>query len=212
MLENPEFKVSNGGMLAEKSAESFKEKLQKATMLGAVVFTALAGEACSKDNRNDAEQVGGPDKQIEAQKGYMSVDRALLAEYRHNIHTGNFPAEGQDKRIVARALEIIILKGGSVNKGSTIETKAYRTVPVEIKVDGQFIPVGPDDYTAEELRLVRMVVGTPESRESVVGRTSDQKDGEKISPMAEKIFKDKVERSSSGSRKKIYIPPDFKDF
>jgi len=37
-----------------------------------------------------------------------------------------------------------------------MECKRVGLVPVEIKVNGQFVPVGPDDYTIEELSFIRL--------------------------------------------------------
>lgn len=210
-MEKPEFELSQRES-TENRADSLKNKLQKGAVVLAA-FTALAGEGCSPDKGNDVEQVDGRDKQIEVQKRYVSPNPALLAEYRHNIHTGNFPAEGQNERTLARALEIIILKGMSVNKESRVEVEARGTVPVQIKIDGRIVPVGPDDYTSEELNIVRLVEGISKSLgnapDKIKGDSVDNE--ERISPMAGKFFR-RAKNYEPGAGGEIYTSPDIEDF
>lgn len=211
-MENQKFEPSFDGNTADNSSDSLKNRLQKGAAILAA-FTALASEACSPDRGNDGGQAGGRSKSVEVQGERMKPNSVLLAEYRKNIHLGNFPSEGQKERTLARALEIIILKGMSVDKGSRVEVEARGTVPVQIKIDGQFVPVGHDDYTAEELDLVRLVQGISAS----MGNTPDKNNGgsleseERISPMAEKVFK-RTKNSEPGAGREIHTSPDLEDF
>ncbi|KKW21226.1 MAG: hypothetical protein A2W52_00065 [Candidatus Taylorbacteria bacterium RIFCSPHIGHO2_02_49_25] len=191
-----------------------KEKLQKVVALGAIGVTALAGEACSPDKGDEGGQAGGQSKSVEIQKDRMLPNPALLAEYHKNIREWNFPSKGQKERIIARALEISINRGLRIDKESRVEVEARGTVPVAIKIDGQPVPVGPGDYTAEELKLVRMVEGISRSMGNASDRNIEESLGseEKISPLADKVFNQQKNPPKSGIGGKIYTSPDFEDF
>lgn len=63
----------------------------------------------------------------------------------------------------ARAVELAQKKGVKVIQASSIEIKSVGGVPVEVRVDGQPVPVGPGDYTADELRTVRGRQSAPDA-------------------------------------------------
>lgn len=187
-MEKQEFKTSHEGP-SEKGHDSLKDKLKKGAVVLAA-FTALAGEACSPDRGNEVGQTGGRSKSVQVEKEQMKPNSVLLAEYYKNIHEGNFPSKGQSQRIVARALEIAVRKGIRIGKGSRVSVEARGTVPVKIEIDGQPVPVGPNDYIKEELDLVKLVEEISASMGNAPDRTS----------------------SNTKSGGKIYTSPDFEDF
>lgn len=81
--------------------------------------------------------------------GYEKILELYYAGIKEGKHPDTF-----DVMTRARAVEISRKKGKRAMMGNT-SVSAVAGVPVRIEVDGQVIPVGPSDYSAEELRNVR---------------------------------------------------------
>lgn len=178
------------------SNEDIKSKLSKSLQGGLAAFMLVAAAGCEKPSKNIEESAGSERKQ-EVRIEQISPNSVLLSEYFKNINEGNFPATGQSERSLARAIDIALKKGMRVAKNSRIEISARATVPVKITVDGQIVPVGPDDYTARELQMVKVAqsISTAMGAEELpsdAGKFEDftkPQSEEKISPIAEKVFR-----------------------
>jgi hypothetical protein len=162
-LEQPQF---NNPQL-EKGKGTLKQKLQKAVALGGIAAATFAGEGCAQEKDSGVNTQQGnklTNEDIENDPDVRNLDRAfeqsgkpieaLLRSYYDNVAKGRAPA-GAALETKARAWEIARKKGFRVTDLGDIEVVNAFHVPVQIKVNGQIVPVGPDDYTKRELELVR---------------------------------------------------------
>lgn len=142
----------------DKKKNNLKKTLQTAATLGAVAAAAFAGEGCT------TEKKGLTNEDIENDPDVQRLDRAfeqsgkpietLLHSYYDNVAKGRAPS-GTELETKARAWEIAQKKSFGITDLGEIEVVNVFHVPVQIRVRGQIVPVGPDDYTKRELELVR---------------------------------------------------------
>jgi hypothetical protein len=84
------------------------------------------------------------------QTGFAAPDPDSLAEYYACLASGNFPTEGTQERLVARALDLAERSGCSVRLGEEMEITGRGSVPVSIKISGQEVVINDNLYTPEE--------------------------------------------------------------
>ncbi|MCR4311153.1 MAG: hypothetical protein NUV54_01105 [Candidatus Taylorbacteria bacterium] len=148
----------------EKGEGGMKNKLQKVVAFGAVGVAALAGEACSPDNKQTGDQQFAKEAlsvlhnlRQENQKEQEKLLQSYFYNVGHPMSTVLSSKEGGSET-KARAWDLVRKKGFFKNGEDGqihMECKKIGLVPVEIRVNGQVVPVGPDDYSAEELAFIR---------------------------------------------------------
>lgn len=174
-IEHPNFienEVLSGNEPLEESGNDekyfdLKSKIKKAVAIGATAAAVFGGEGCKPvDNASSNQEFAKEALKVlkEANQENVKSQEKFLSGYFYNLErpTGEMydvlhSADGI-KESQARAWDIVKKKGffkngadGKVN----IEFKRIGLVPVEIKVNGEFVPVGSDDYTKEELGMTR---------------------------------------------------------
>lgn len=84
---------------------------------------------------------------------FVGPDPDLLADYYRYINDGSCPSEGQQERLIARALEMIELNGLLIRPDSEIELCSQGSVPTSVKFEGQEVPID-DLYTPAEQNML----------------------------------------------------------
>ena len=150
----------------KKTDSKVASKLVKAGQAALAAGVLLSGAGCKPDHQDtsskvsDADFVSGIKQTVDSLDKINKMDEqkkdSFLPAYYQHMKEEVFPSDSMAKESLARAREIIRNKGFHIGNGQKIEVKVQGHVPVEIKVDGQFVPVGASDYTPEELTVVRL--------------------------------------------------------
>ncbi len=161
---------------AEDAAKSrsLGNKLRTATQVAlATGAVAIGAVGCGDHPENPGAQADKPDRfekqsdlagDLERNESRTILDQKKLALYHEAMGSGVF---GNDFRELTRyrAIELAIKKGLKVRADSEIIFTSSGGVPVEIKIDGQYVPISPDDYTKDELRAAHAAESIRKSME-----------------------------------------------
>jgi hypothetical protein len=157
----------------DNKAENLKNKFKRATTIGAIAAATFGAEGCKPDDEASKNQefarealrvLDNLNQEEEAR------DAEILSSYFNNVENPYrqvFLNHSDKDETITRARDLIKKKGmfkNGVDGKINIECKRIGLVPVEIKVNGQFVPLSPDDYTQAELNFLRT---TPKGVESL---------------------------------------------
>ena len=112
----------------------------------------------------------------EAQPRAPYFNPVLLAEYHNSMKTRIFNPEGFEFRTMARAAELARQKGVLITPQSRVVFQSIWRVPVAVFVDMKPVPIGENDYTEDERKMLdtyHMLRETIE-KEAVRARRNDQ--------------------------------------
>ncbi|MEI8327558.1 MAG: hypothetical protein WCG02_00285 [Candidatus Taylorbacteria bacterium] len=149
----------------EGNKSSGNNNLKRTTQAAlAASMIAMGAVGCDTHPNNTGNETEKPDR-FEKQSDLADtlredekrpvLDQEKLDVYFSSIKAGNF---GKDfyKLTRCRAIDLAIKNGMHVTTDSDVVFKAIGGIPVETTIDGRPVPVSADDYTPEELAIVRM--------------------------------------------------------